>query len=101
MIDLSTFKQMHPQESKKESRSTREREIELTPKEMAQKDPPQGDSFVLCLPKVIPGFDMNKKEWSVCSCSGLGYLLILSSLARSQPSHACGVEYSGLRIISH
>jgi hypothetical protein len=65
MIDLSTFQQMHPSDLKKESRSARERERELTSKEMSQKEPPRDDSFVLCLPKIIPGFDMNKKEWSM------------------------------------
>jgi len=64
MIDISTFKQMHPsKDSKQDSRFASE--LELTPEEMSQERLPRDDSFVLCLPKTIPGFDMNKKEWSL------------------------------------
>jgi hypothetical protein len=61
---MSTFKQMHPpKESKDETHFPTA--LELTPVELSQEKVPRDDSFVLCLPKTIPGFDMNKKEWSL------------------------------------
>ena len=62
MIDYATYKKIHAGESKKNIQ--RPRDDELDPEVMSRDTPPQDDGFLLCLPNTIPGFNMNKKEWS-------------------------------------
>ncbi|KAE9374916.1 P-loop containing nucleoside triphosphate hydrolase protein [Stipitochalara longipes BDJ] len=61
MIDIATYKQMHPSDEDKAPHvhNNDELGIEIMLKDIA----PQEDEFLLCLPKTIPGFNMNKKEW--------------------------------------
>ncbi|KFY06830.1 hypothetical protein V492_07707 [Pseudogymnoascus sp. VKM F-4246] len=61
MIDYATYRQMHPSESKNQYISS---DDDLNPDLMSQEDPPLNDDFWLCLPTTIPGFNMNKKEWT-------------------------------------
>jgi hypothetical protein len=62
MIDYATYKKIHAADSKKITQ--RPRDDDLKPEVMSRDKPPQDDGFLLCLPKTIPGFNMNKKEWS-------------------------------------
>jgi hypothetical protein len=39
----------------------------LEPGIMDQENPPYGDEFVMCLPANIPGFNMQKKNWSIAT----------------------------------
>lgn len=67
MVDYATYKLMHPTEPK--------RIIEppgndgLKPGMMDHDNPPYGDDFVMCLPTKIPGYNMQKKDWSICTLS--------------------------------
>lgn len=63
MIDIATHKQMHP-DDKLDPELERDRRWELEPEYMSQEDPELGDDFFMCLPTSIPGFNMQKKEWS-------------------------------------
>ncbi|KAF4636197.1 hypothetical protein G7Y89_g1892 [Cudoniella acicularis] len=60
MIDSATYKAMHPSHS---TDQIKERD-DLGPKKMEEDYPPLKESFILCLPGTIPGFDMNKKLWT-------------------------------------
>ena len=61
MIDTVTYKQMHPPAVGQEPpRSNRD---DLGSRRLAQDDPDLGDSFYMCLPSTISGFNMQKKEW--------------------------------------
>lgn len=61
MIDIATYKQMHPPDPKKAPPVTSQ--DDLSADITSQENPPPADNFLLCLPKTIPGFNMNKKEW--------------------------------------
>lgn len=63
MIDIATYKQMHTAD-RQENPSNKDA---LSEEIMASDDPPRIDGFLLCLPTTIPGFNMNKKEWSMTS----------------------------------
>lgn len=60
MIDISTYKTLHP-----ESASNRE-DIVLEPvidaRAMANDDPPEGDSLLL-FPPTFTGFNLRSKRW--------------------------------------
>lgn len=62
MIDISTYNQMHSGPSEKSSHHPSD--DDLGPDVMSRDEPPEEDDFLLCLPNTIPGFNMNKKEWS-------------------------------------
>ena len=62
MIDYATYKQMHPHDPKNGPQVINQGDLGRAV--MARDDPPADDSFLLCLPNTIPGFNMNKKEWS-------------------------------------
>ncbi|KAJ3579511.1 hypothetical protein NPX13_g1058 [Xylaria arbuscula] len=59
MIDTAVFRQMHPPTGGRE-RMTRD---DLGPKVMSQDEPDLPDTFFMCLPTTLPGFNMQKKEW--------------------------------------
>lgn len=61
MIDYATYRQMHPSDPKNQHVTS---DDDLKPDIMSQEEPPLNDDFLLCLPTAIPGFNMNKKEWS-------------------------------------
>lgn len=61
MVDIATHRQMHRDE-KSDRPSARAKE-ELEAEYMSQDDPQLGDEFFMCLPTIIPGFNMQKKEW--------------------------------------
>lgn len=58
MIDIAIYHQMHPPDS-----DFPPNHDELGPDKMSSDGPPDGDSFLMCLPNTIPGFHMQKKEW--------------------------------------
>ncbi|KAI0813925.1 hypothetical protein GGR55DRAFT_487166 [Xylaria sp. FL0064] len=60
MIDTATFKQMHPPNEGERQVSNRD---DLGPEIMSQDDPGLSDSFFMCLPTTLSGFNMQKKEW--------------------------------------
>lgn len=62
MIDIATYKQMHPPDEDKAPQVYNNDELGL--EIMSNDIAPQEDEFLLCLPETIPGFNMNKKEWS-------------------------------------
>lgn len=79
MIDIATQKRLHPnpelqRDSKGELEAEymsqdgteleRDTELELETEYMSQDFPELGDEFFMCLPTSIPGFNMQKKEWS-------------------------------------
>ncbi|KAI1359949.1 hypothetical protein F5Y08DRAFT_62021 [Xylaria arbuscula] len=59
MIDTAVFRQMHPSADGEES-VTRD---DLGPKVMSQDEPDLPDTFFMCLPTTLSGFNMQKKEW--------------------------------------
>jgi predicted DNA-binding protein (MmcQ/YjbR family) len=59
MIDIDTYKQFHPPDGSKPPNRD-----DLGPSIMSQESPPLGDEFLLCLPTRIPGYHMQKKQWS-------------------------------------
>ncbi|KAK2594863.1 hypothetical protein QQS21_007413 [Conoideocrella luteorostrata] len=59
MIDMETYNKMHP----KEPGPRRPNADELGAQTLRQDKPSLGDSFYLCLPTTIYGFNMQKKEW--------------------------------------
>jgi hypothetical protein len=56
---------MHPQDSKTEPEVPNKDGLE--PGMMDQENPPYGDEFVMCLPTKIPGYNMQKKDWSIAT----------------------------------
>ena len=61
MVDIATYRQMHPDE--KSDRPHARAEDELDAEYMSQDGPQLGDEFFMCLPTSIYGFNMQKKEW--------------------------------------
>ncbi|KAF5689947.1 aaa family atpase [Fusarium circinatum] len=63
MIDRATFRQMHPPTSGQQA-PTRYLD-DLGPEIMAQDEPlpDLGDGFYMCLPTILYGFNMQKKDW--------------------------------------
>jgi len=51
---------MHSEQTQKEAPT----QNEIGAADMLNDQPPQRDDFLLCLPTSIPGFNMNKKDWS-------------------------------------
>lgn len=79
MVDIETFKVLHPRSSLSESHIR----DDLGPEEMASNEPPPGD-FLLLFPPTIPGYNMRKKTWGTVQKLGLadtilGFILTLSS----------------------
>ncbi|CAI6034512.1 unnamed protein product [Clonostachys chloroleuca] len=56
MIDMETYKRMHP------TQASQYRD-DLGKENMEQDEPPLGDKFYMCLPVHIIGFNMQNKEW--------------------------------------
>ncbi|ETS74037.1 hypothetical protein PFICI_13903 [Pestalotiopsis fici W106-1] len=59
MVDMKTYYEMHPPETANSRDSSKELDSEL----MVIENPDLGDSFFLCLPSSIFGFNMHKHEW--------------------------------------
>ncbi|RDL37540.1 Uncharacterized protein BP5553_04973 [Venustampulla echinocandica] len=68
MVDIATYKLMHPSDQVAgdfpNDIPKRANKDDLGAKAMSRDEPPARDDFLLCLPKSIPGFNMNKKEWT-------------------------------------
>ncbi|KKP07337.1 ATPase [Trichoderma harzianum] len=62
MIDIATYKQMHRNHDNEAEQHSSDRE-ELPIKLLSEDNPMLGDSFFLCLPTSIAGFNMQTKEW--------------------------------------
>ncbi|KAK4085061.1 uncharacterized protein Triagg1_51 [Trichoderma aggressivum f. europaeum] len=62
MIDIATYKQMHRNQDNEAEQHSYDRE-ELPIKFLSEDNPMLGDSFFLCLPTSIAGFNMQTKEW--------------------------------------
>lgn len=67
MIDIATYKRMHPDKELERSLAgnSAENVQELEPEHMQNDKPNLGDDFFMCLPTSIPGFNMQKKQWSM------------------------------------
>lgn len=63
MIDIATYKQMHRNQDNEPEQHSSDRE-ELPIKLLSEDNPMLGDTFFLCLPTSIAGFNMQTKEWS-------------------------------------
>ncbi|KAF4453922.1 hypothetical protein F53441_3447 [Fusarium austroafricanum] len=63
MIDMETYKYMHPQEANKSAISEEGILDTINPEVMDQDEPLLDDSFFKCLPTNIVGYNMHKKEW--------------------------------------
>ena len=63
MIDTVTYKQMHPPKTGADA-PHRNRDG-LGGRVMALDNPTLPDSFYMCLPTSISGFNMQKKEWGM------------------------------------
>lgn len=59
MVDVGTFKALHP----KSSLSRSHLHDDLSPDEMASNEPPAG-GLLLLFPPTIPGYNMLRKKWS-------------------------------------
>lgn len=60
MVDTAIFKQMHPQHKGDKAAICKD---DLGPEIMSQDEPSLSDSFFMCLPTTLSGFNMQKKEW--------------------------------------
>ncbi|KAK1994919.1 ATPase [Colletotrichum falcatum] len=66
MVDLETYNMMHPpSHPSKDPKSSRKPpgKNELVKIDMESEKPPAEDSFLMCLPSTMKGFDMNAKTW--------------------------------------
>lgn len=63
MVDMETYKHMHPQERDKESIPDRLVVDVLDPDVVRRDNPTLDPAFYLCLPATTIGFNMQKKEW--------------------------------------
>lgn len=77
MVDITTYKRMHPATDIAKSRLK-----DGIGKQAMENDPPPDDKFVLLLPPFVYGFNMQEKEWSTCelSCRQGSTLINLSKL---------------------
>lgn len=102
MIDMVTYKQMHPEARRSEENSSRI----LDPAMMSQDDPNLGDDFFMCLPSTIRGFNMRTKQWGKTLSSPM-YMedprltKLLSRNAGSRPHQGCSLEYRSLQFFGH
>lgn len=71
MIDIATYKQMHRNQDNEAEQHSADRE-ELPTKLLSEDNPMLGDTFFLCLPTSIAGFNMQTKEWSAYHHGSLG-----------------------------
>ncbi|KAF4984482.1 hypothetical protein FZEAL_330 [Fusarium zealandicum] len=62
MVDIATHKQMHPGE-KVPAEQPQVTPLKIRPEYMSQDNPDLDDTFFMCLPTTIHGFNMDKKEW--------------------------------------
>ena len=62
MIDLKTFRSLHPDNSDYILKSSKHPGDELTAEEMAQNDPPD-ERFQYLLPLKIKGYNLRRKKW--------------------------------------
>ena len=61
MVDITTYKRMHP--------ATDIAKVRLKDgigRQAMENDGPPDDKFVLLLPPFVYGFNMQEKEWSMC-----------------------------------
>ncbi|KAL4724762.1 hypothetical protein ACLX1H_008208 [Fusarium chlamydosporum] len=65
MVDMETYKYMHPQAAEKTIDPHAKIIRTIDPYETGQDDPSLSDDFVICLPTTIIAFNMHKKEWVV------------------------------------
>jgi hypothetical protein len=65
MIDIATYRQMHPPADNRSAPTPFQ--DELGPDVMVQDDPlpDLGDEFYMCLPTTVYGFNMQKKDWGI------------------------------------
>nr|RBQ93972.1 hypothetical protein FVER53263_20726 [Fusarium verticillioides] len=63
MIDMETYKYMHPKASGKEIDRHKTVIRTIDPQQMHHTELSGRDDFLMCLPTTIVGFNMNKKEW--------------------------------------
>ncbi|CCF36483.1 ATPase [Colletotrichum higginsianum] len=66
MVDLETYKKMHPtpqppQPQQAPRKSSNQKEI--PPLDLMSDIPPADDTFLMCLPSTMKGFDMDSKTW--------------------------------------
>ncbi|KAJ0163707.1 hypothetical protein CTA2_2540 [Colletotrichum tanaceti] len=66
MVDLETYKKMHPppptpQQQRPPQQSSNQKET--LPLDMMSEIPPADDTFLMCLPSTMKGFDMDSKAW--------------------------------------
>ena len=90
MIDITTYKKMHPEAaiSNKLLRNY------LEPKVMDSEEPPDGD-FLLLLPPNIFGFDMLEKKWGMLdSINPACYILLLTDLVNLHAEHISPVVWN-------
>jgi hypothetical protein len=95
MVDMITYKQMHSDMDSKDPDFSRGLEGD---------DHPLDDSFFMCLPATIPGFNMQKKEWSEyrnpCQRTRATTADFIFSEPRSRPDGGCGMEYGSFSVLS-
>lgn len=98
MIDIATYKQMHPNALKSENRDELGKEL------MSHDEPPMGESFgdkfLLCLPSTIPGYNMQKKEWGILNFPAKTRHVLTHNLSQvaSGPHQGCHMEHESIRI---
>ncbi|KAF5638790.1 AAA family ATPase [Fusarium tjaetaba] len=63
MIDMETYKYMHPKASGKEIERHMAVIRTIDPQQIHHAELSARDDFLMCLPTTIVGFNMNKKEW--------------------------------------
>lgn len=63
MVDMETYKYMHPQAAEKAIDPHAKIMRTIDPRETGQDDPSSSDDFIICLPTTIIAFNMHKKEW--------------------------------------
>ncbi|KAF5628953.1 aaa family atpase [Fusarium sp. NRRL 52700] len=68
MIDMGTYKQLHPHQAK--GTDVPDDVVETLTSDVLEQDEPSLDGkFFKCLPATLPGFNMHKKQWVILEVS--------------------------------
>lgn len=73
MVDLETYKKIHSPSQPQQIKRTPLRsssQNESLPLDMMSETPPADDTFLMCLPSTMKGFDMDSKAWSESTLVG-------------------------------
>ncbi|KFA79937.1 hypothetical protein S40288_05110 [Stachybotrys chartarum IBT 40288] len=91
MVDMDTYKTMHRKEDLLQTQSP---VCILDPEIMKLDNPGLKDSFFMCLPSKIPGFNMQKKEWGMWLLISDKWRMLTAPLVELDVHHLADVEWN-------